>query len=55
MQGDMSKYLILKVVRYQILDNKGLVDGHVTVIVNIDRFVPDVVALKNCSTWNNFL
>ena len=38
MEGDMPKYLILKVVRYQILDNKGLAGGHVVIIVNIVWF-----------------
>jgi hypothetical protein len=47
MEGDMPKYLILKVVRYQILERKGLTGGHVIVVVNIFS--------KNCSTWNNFL
>jgi hypothetical protein len=45
-EGHPPKYLILKVVRYQILDCKGLAGGHV-VVVNI---IP-----KKCSTWNNFL
>jgi hypothetical protein len=34
-EGHLSKYLILKVVRYQILDSKGLAGGHVIVVVNI--------------------
>jgi hypothetical protein len=45
MEGDMPKYLILKVVRYQILDNKGLAGRHVVIIVNIIRFVPGRGAL----------
>jgi hypothetical protein len=45
-EGHLSKYLILKEVRYQILERKGLAGGHVYIMVNS---VP-----KKCSTWNIF-
>jgi hypothetical protein len=37
--GHLPKYLILQVVRYQILERKGLAGGRVRIIVNIARFV----------------